>query len=678
MPEFVDGVVDIAQRGRSLGLHLVLATQNPGQSIKDNLRANTNLRIALRMADPEHSTDVIGTPQAALFDPALPGRGVVKTGAGRLTPFQTGYVGGHTSERPPPSVIVIEELQLGDRTEWEAPPETIVEERDDGPNDLRRLVRSVRAAYENAFAVTKNGKREIAYPRRPWLDELANVYDLAKAPQSRNDTEFLFATMDDPEQQRQIPAAFVPDRDGNMAIFGTGGSGKSTVLRTLAVLAGLSTRGGPCHVYGLDFGTRALQMLDPFAHVGSIVSGDDTERVQRLLGFLRDTIDERARRYAAVNASSIVDYRKLADAPDEPRILLLVDAVGTFRDEYEVGPNSRWYDLFQNIAAEGRQVGVHVVVTADRPNAVSSALSSVVQRRLTLRLASENDYMSLGVDADAFTAESPPGRGVLDGKDVQVIVLGGTANTAHQSAAIEQLAKQLREASEGRAPAPPIDKLADRVLLSELPAEVNGLPPAGVSYDTLQPIGFALDDTLVVAGPPQSGRTSVMAALVQSLARTGRGNLVYFGPGRSALATATAWRQEARADDDTVALARELTATITGSVKPDAIVIEDFTSLSNYEVTDALETLLTVCRREGVMVLADGDTSSFSASALNRSLTNLRHGIVLQPDQFDGENLLKTPLPRIVRAEFPPGRGFYIRGGNTWRLQCALPDLASG
>ena len=73
VPEFVDGVVDVAQRGRSLGLHLVLATQNPGQSIKDNLRANTNLRVALRMNDPEHSTDVIGTNQAALFDPGIPG-----------------------------------------------------------------------------------------------------------------------------------------------------------------------------------------------------------------------------------------------------------------------------------------------------------------------------------------------------------------------------------------------------------------------------------------------------------------------------------------------------------------------------------------------------------------------------------------------------------------------------
>ncbi len=80
MPEFVDGVVNIAQRGRSLGLHLVLATQRPAGVIKDNLRANTNLRVALRMADEDDSDDVVGSKAAAAFDPAIPGRAIAKTG----------------------------------------------------------------------------------------------------------------------------------------------------------------------------------------------------------------------------------------------------------------------------------------------------------------------------------------------------------------------------------------------------------------------------------------------------------------------------------------------------------------------------------------------------------------------------------------------------------------------
>ncbi|BAS08101.1 ftsk domain-containing protein CA_C3709 [Arthrobacter sp. Hiyo4] len=80
VPEFVDGVVDVAARGRSLGLHLILATQRPAGVIKDSLRANTNLRVALRMADEDDATDILGVPDAAYFDPSIPGRGAVKTG----------------------------------------------------------------------------------------------------------------------------------------------------------------------------------------------------------------------------------------------------------------------------------------------------------------------------------------------------------------------------------------------------------------------------------------------------------------------------------------------------------------------------------------------------------------------------------------------------------------------
>ena len=94
VPEFVEGVVDVAQRGRSLGLHLVLATQRPAGVIKDNLRANTNLRIALRMADESDSHDVLGDKMAAHFPTSIPGRGAAKTGPGRITQVPVRISGG--------------------------------------------------------------------------------------------------------------------------------------------------------------------------------------------------------------------------------------------------------------------------------------------------------------------------------------------------------------------------------------------------------------------------------------------------------------------------------------------------------------------------------------------------------------------------------------------------------
>ena len=466
VPEFVDGVVNIAQRGRSLGLHLILATQRPAGVIKDNLRANTNLRVALRMADEADSDDVVGTKQAAAFDPAIPGRGIAKVGPGRLLPFQSGYVGGWTSDVAPRPIITIDELVIGATRPWESVTASEDNAAPTGPNDLDRLVKATQAAHHQL---------NMTVPRKPWLDTLAPMYDLAKMPQSRTDRELIFGIADDPDNQRQIPLSFKPDRDGNMAVFGTGGAGKSGFLRTIAIVAGLGLRGGPCHVYGLDFGARGLRMLESLPHVGSIINAEDQERIQRLLRMLRDTIDERSARYGAVNAGSIDDYRKEAKLADEPRIMLLVDNMAAFRQAYEVGPNARWFDVFQSIASDGRQVGVHVVVSADRPGAVPTALNSVIQRRLVLRLASENDYMTLGVKPDAFEAMSPPGRGFLDELEVQVGVLGGTANTSEQAEKIADLAAKLA-ATPGYLSAPPIERLVDRVHLGELPTMIDDLP----------------------------------------------------------------------------------------------------------------------------------------------------------------------------------------------------------
>ena len=94
LPDFVTGLVNIAQRGRSLGIHLILATQRPGGVVSPEIRANTNLRIALRVTDASESSDVIDAPDAGLISKSTPGRAYVRLGAQSLVPFQSGRVGG--------------------------------------------------------------------------------------------------------------------------------------------------------------------------------------------------------------------------------------------------------------------------------------------------------------------------------------------------------------------------------------------------------------------------------------------------------------------------------------------------------------------------------------------------------------------------------------------------------
>jgi len=671
VPEFVDGVVDIAQRGRSLGIHLIMATQRPAGVIRDNLRANTNLRIALRMADEADSTDVVGEPVAAAFDPALPGRAIAKTGPGRLTGFQSGYAGGWTTDEIQAPNVDIAEFRFGLDVPWEKAAHEIVSVSDKGPTDQARLV---------ATLVSAATKAKLPAPRKPWLEMLPRVFDLTKLSQ-RTDAMLLLGVSDFPERQAQEPVAFEPDTDGSIAIYGTGGSGKSATLRTLATAAGITPRGGPVDVYGIDFATGSLAMLEVLPHVGSVVKGDDPERIIRLLRMLRTELESRAPRYAAEHAGSITDYRRLAGKPDERRILLLIDGFPAFRQEFESSSaRAPWYGVVQQLITEGRQLGIHVAITADRPGSVPSSISSSIQRRVILRLAEDSAYSLLDAPGDILSAASPPGRAILDGFETQIALVGTGTSVVEQSDAIKGIAEASIRA--GRAPATEVGVMPTAIALRSLPSAVAGLPVLGLSEDSLQPVGFDPSGTLLVAGPPSSGRSTAVRSLVESLLRVDpKASIYYFGNARSLLPSTLKWAGLATTVDDAVALAKDVTALVSDAKHRSkiAIVIEGISDFLSTPADGALVELIKSVKRSNHLLIAEAESANWGSSwPLLSEVKNGRRGLLLQPENLEGETLLKISLPRGTRGEFPPGRGYFVERGKFARVQIPLTgDLPS-
>jgi len=670
VPEFVDGVVNVAQRGRSLGLHLILATQRPTGVIKGNLRANTNLRVALRMADEDDSTDVVGTSLAATFDPAVPGRAIAKTGPGRLTMFQTGYVGGVTLSTDHKIEVRVHDLVFGQGTEWEfaSDSEELTPMVEEVAPDIHRLVESISRA---SAAVG------IQEPRRPWLPELAEVYDLAGLPTDRTDSKLVFGVVDHPDDQAQGVISFDPDIDGSMVIYGSGGSGKSTALRSIASAAGLTARGGPCHVYGLDFGSRGLSMLEVLPHVGSVISGDDFERTARLLRQLKATLEERAVRYSKVSAATIEAYRKLAAQPDEPRILLLLDGIGAFRSAYETGINAWMLDTLHTLSGDGRPLGIHVVATADRVGAVPSSLASVLQKRLALRLSGEMDLVLAGVPKGGFGDSVPAGRGFMENQEIQVAVFGGIPDSVSQSRAIDQLAGSMRRA--GVSDAPVIARLPEKVHLSEITNSQSEGPIFAVADESLSPIWFDPSGLFVVAGPTGSGRTTALRTMVASLRQFDpEASFAYLGVARSPLATDPGWVESALGPDDCAVLAERLADELRSgkySASRLVVVLDGIGEFLNSTADYALQELLKLCRTQGVFVLVDGETGDLAGSwPLLQAVRASRYGLVLQPDQVDGDMLFRVQFGRMSRADFPAGRGMFVRQGRAQRVQVALPQ----
>lgn len=670
VPEFVDGVVDIAQRGRSLGIHVIMATQRPAGVIKDNLRANTNLRIALRMADESDSSDVVGAPIAAGFDPTIPGRAIAKTGPGRLTGFQSAYAGGWTSDAPSRPSIDVAELRFGSESPWEEPAELAEAADEEGPTDQARIVAQLMAAAREA---------RIPEPRQPWLDLLPRVFDLTKLRQ-RTDTELLLGVRDIPERQAQEEVYFLPDADGNLAVYGTGGSGKSVTLRTLAVAAGITPRGGPVDVYGIDYANGGLGPLDVLPHVGSIVGGDEPDRVIRLLRMLKGELDARAARYAEMRAGSIVDFRKQAAQPDERRILLLIDGFPAFRQDFEgVGNRAGWYSVAQQLVVEGRQFGIHVAISADRPGSVPSSISSNIQRRVVLRLADETGYTLLDVPSDILTPASPPGRAIVDGFETQIALVGSSPTLADQARVMGDIAAAAVRA--GHARAADVGSLPREFPIGDLPDHVGGVPVIGLGDETLQPVTFDPMGVALLAGPPGSGRTSSLRALVTAHRRAfGELRSYYLGNPRSPLSSDQGWTKTATTIDDVAALAKEVTGLLGPAKKGRILVVIEGTSEFLGSPADAaVHELVKAVKRSEHGLIAESETSTWSSTQpLLAEIKSGRRGFVLQPENLDGETLLKTSLPRGSRAEFPPGRAYFIERGRIVKLQFPLvaPEAA--
>ncbi len=666
VPEFVDGVVDVAQRGRSLGIHLIMATQRPAGVIKDNLRANTNLRVALRMADESDSTDVVDIKDAAHIDPGIPGRGLVKTGPGRVQAFQSGYAGGWSTRAPERTAVEVAGLHFGREERWEEP--VVDSGRDDdvdlGPNDQQRLVARVTEAFQMGG---------LPAPRRPWLDSLADVYDLTRLHQ-RTDAELLVGVADIPEHQAQRPVYFVPDLDGHLGVYGTGGAGKSTALRTIAAAAGITPRGGPVHVYGLDFAAGALRMLNALPHVGTVARGDDTERVVGVMRMLRDELARRGEDFAAVAASSVTEFRRITGRADVPRILLLVDGFPAFRDDFETGAGrAEWFDAFRDILNDGRGLGMHVVFTADRSGAVPTYVRSMVQRNLLLRMT-DDGFLAFNAPRDVVTAESPAGRALLDGLEVQVAVVGGTTSVSAQAAATEKLGASMRAAGVGEAPA--VRVLPTEYPATDLPDHVDGRPVLGLEGIGLSPQPFDPTGTVVVAGPPGSGRSNALVTIAQAVRRANPEARFYlFGQARSAIAGALPWEEVASGPDKVAALAKDLLAAVQDedTAPGVVVVIEGINDYLQSPADKPIQDLTKAIRNSDHLLVAEAETAAWTSTwPLLSEVKNGRRGLLLQPENLDGDTILKTSLPRTGKGEFPVGRGAWVARGKHARVQLPL------
>jgi DNA segregation ATPase FtsK/SpoIIIE, S-DNA-T family len=671
IPEFVEGVVNIAQRGRSLGIHLVLATQRPAGVITDNIRANTNLRIALRVSDAAESTDVIGKPMASTLSRTTPGRAVARVGPQELVAFQSAYVGGHSSLNQPSARVAIADVGFGTLKPWESlDPGPVFLPTD--PTDLQLLVKNTRAAFQTTG-------RDL--PRRPWQLPLAAVLDLFALPRVVDDTEIVFGLQDDPANQVQHPARWNPEKTGSLAIFGAGGSGKSTVLKTIAAAASAVTNGPPPEIYALDFAGRSMEALEDLPTVGAVISSDEHERVTRLLMRLNSIISSRTDRLAEVRASDVSSYRRLDSLNEDqmPRVFVLLDGYQNFVTMYERIERGVWLDLVPKLIAAGRAVGVHFVITADRRNAMSQSTYGIIPERIVLRLANDDDYGNVGAPSKILSSDSPEGRCLFGGLETQVAVAGGSTRADEQASALNQLSRQLRR-QRGDVQAPPVLTLDATVYRDTLAAKVPG--SFALSGIHLEPKQFLLDEgSYLICGPMKSGKSTALMSCAEALRDFDASRPMFLLSARPSVFTANPlWNHAVTGPEDCTALLQQLCQEMEVTPQPLApvVFVDDFHELHEGSTGKALSALIALGKTQSIAIVATSDCFPARRASQYTPIGELRQfkrGLILNPDATQGDgDILGVLLPNASIKAWPVGRGYDVMAGGAELVQICIPN----
>lgn len=380
LPDFVTSLVGIAQRGRSLGVHMVLATQRPAGVVTDDIRANTGCRVALRVTDRNDSIDVIDAPDAATILRSRPGRAVARFGPGELVPFQAAQVTARSAD--------VSGIRVGG---------AISAPVDDGAaSDLEGLVAAIQAAHR------ARGDRR---PRSPWPPALPAV--LRRTDQPRSD----WLLVDDPDAQTQRLDGWSPD-DGHLVVVGGPGTGATSTLAAAALaVVGTDSPDRP-HLHVVDLDRGSLGSLAGLPGAGTIVGPAERTRRGRLLRWLDDEVTRRR----ALSAKDAV----------VPRLLVVIDDLGGLARAHDPVREAVVHERLARVWADGPGVGVTMAVSVRRSFDLPPALMATAGTVLVHRVADQSDALRFGVTSS--TERFPPGRAIRvgDGALVQVIDEPGT------------------------------------------------------------------------------------------------------------------------------------------------------------------------------------------------------------------------------------------------------------
>ena len=475
-PEFMDNLISVARIGRSLGVHLILATQKPSGVVNDQIWSNTKFRVCLKVQDEQDSREMLKRPEAASLKQT--GRFYLQVGYDEYFALgQSGWCGAKYY-----------------------PSEKIVKQVDKSINFLNNcgvFIKSIQAATSTKvpaqgeqLAAIMNSIIEVAHrenkkSRRLWLEnipaiileqDLESKYSMKSIPYQ---VEATIGEYDAPEQQLQGIEKYSFLKNGNTIIYGNDGSEREMLLDILIYSSTKNHTSQEINYYMIDYGSESLRRYEKLPQVGGIVFAGEDEKYHNLYKLIKNELKERKKAFSNFGG----EYENYIN--NKEKIPLKVVIMNNFDSIYESNPDL--YDELPDLVRDSERYGMVYIITANTINSVPNKISSNFPNIYTYKLKDISDYTSIFGQRVKNGPREIKGRGLLRKEGVHEFQ---TASIVEDNSKLnEYMTNYVKEQQQANTiSAPRIPLLPEKVDIEYIKNEINTLNdiPIGVSKKELE------------------------------------------------------------------------------------------------------------------------------------------------------------------------------------------------
>ena len=476
-PDFMDELISVARIGRSLGVHLILATQKPAGIVNDQIRSNSKFGVCLKVQDRQDSMDVIKRPEAAELKRA--GQFYLQVGNNEY--FTLGLVAWAGAPYVPTDVV---KKTVDPSIKFVSNIGAVVKEigkpkKRLNKNQGEQLTSIVKFMNELA-------KIEKIHPRSLWLenvpeivyvDELKKKYKVHKR---ENIISAVIGEFDDPYNQRQGIAELDLSTQGNTIIYGNAESGKETLLSTIVYDLMTTYTPQEIQMYILDFGSEALKIFSNSPSVGDVVFAQESEKISRLFEMIQKEIKERTSILSDYNGDYDLYIR--TSGQTMPMIAVMINNYEVFSENYE----NLYDDILLTLTREGVKCGIVFVVTTSSYNGLRYRLSQNFKQKIALQLNNKDDYLNIFDGVGKKTPANIFGRGLVKKENIYEFQTARICEPEKWNMHIKQTNSELKKNS--KISAKRIPMLPNRVKIDDVKEKLKDLStiPIGIDKKTLE------------------------------------------------------------------------------------------------------------------------------------------------------------------------------------------------